>query len=307
MAAGWVGGVTRARGLLSRALGHPGSRDLAAAAGLGEALRMLATTAYRRFLPPEPDLAQAQRAVSATLLWHLRVLAGWLPRGGAQAVRTLAAGFETANVEDLLRSFAGPAPRRPYVLGALAIGWRRATLARTPEELRSALAASAWGDPGGADPATVAVALRMSAAHRAADTVPPARRWAQGRAALLTARTRFVNGRSLPGNAGRHAVRLLGPRAVAAASFEDFRRALAADARWALDGIEAPGDLWRAETRWWTVLDREGHDLLRGAHYALAPVVGAIAVLSADAWRVRAALELAARGGATPEAADALV
>ncbi|MGW3076145.1 V-type ATPase subunit [Kitasatospora sp. NPDC001132] len=306
MAAGWVGGVTRARGLLSRCLGRRGAGELAAAGTLTEAVRSLAATPYRRFLPPDPDLAEAQRAVSATLLWHLRVLAGWLPRSGAQAVRALAAGFETANIEDLLRSFAGPAPRRPYALGALAIAWRRAAHARTPEELRAALAASAWGDPGGADPATAAVALRMSAAYRVAEAVPHARRWAQGRAALLTARTAFVVGRPLPGNAVRQAARLLGPGAVAAASFEELRRALPADARWALDGIETPGDLWRAESRWWTVVDREGRDLLRGAQYGLPPVVGVVAVLSADAWRVRAALELAAHGGVTPEVADAL-
>ncbi|MGW3044344.1 V-type ATPase subunit [Kitasatospora sp. NPDC001159] len=306
MAAGWVAGVTRARGLQSRCLGHRGAGELAAAGTLTEAVRRLAATPYRRFLPPDPDLAEAQRAVSATLLWHLRVLAGWLPRSGAQAMRTLAAGFETANIEDLLRSFLGAAPRQPYALGALATAWRRAAHARTPEELRAALAASAWDDPGDVDPATMAVALRLSTAHRVADTVPPARRWAQGRAALLTARTLFVVGRPLPGNAGRQAARLLGPGAVATASFEEFRRALPADARWALDGIETPGDLWRAETRWWTVIDREGRDLLRGAQYALPPVVGAVAILSADAWRVRAALELAAHGGATPEVADAL-
>ncbi|MFE5588253.1 hypothetical protein ACFQ87_44480, partial [Kitasatospora sp. NPDC056531] len=69
MAAGWVAGVTRARGLLSRCLGHRGARELAAAGTLTEAVRRLAATPYRRFPPPDPDLAEAQRAVSATLLW----------------------------------------------------------------------------------------------------------------------------------------------------------------------------------------------------------------------------------------------
>jgi hypothetical protein len=36
-------------------------------------------------------------------------------------------------------------------------------------------------------------------------------------------------------------------------------------------------------------------------------VVGAVAVLSVDAWRVRAALELAARGGGSLEVLDAVV
>jgi len=305
--AGWVGGVTRARALLSRCLGIQGARELASAPTLGDALRQLAATPYRRDLLSDADLPQAQRAVSGTLLWHLRVLAGWLPRAGSNALRALAGGFEIANVEDRLRFFAGAEPPEPYRLGALATAWRRLARAGSPAELRAALAASAWLDPGGEDPATVATVLRIAVAARTAEAVPPARRWAAGRAALLAARDRYVTGRPLPAAAARRAAPLLGPRAVGAASFEEFRRHLAPDAGWVVDGVEEAADLWRAEARWWSVLDRDGRELLRGTRFGLAPVVGAVAVLSADAWRVRAALELAARGGGPPEAFDALV
>ncbi|MFD0274258.1 hypothetical protein ACFVHB_10160 [Kitasatospora sp. NPDC127111] len=305
MGAGWVGGVTRARGLLSRRVGRQGARDLAASP-LADALRQLATTPYRRFLPPDATVAEAQRAVSATLLWHLRVLAGWQPRAGAQALRALAAGFELANVEDRLRAIGGLPVPQPYRLGALATAWRRVERARTPAELRAALAASAWGDPGSEDPATVAAALRMAAAARTAEAVPAARRWALGRAALLAARCLFVTGRPLPEAAAGHASRLLGAQAVEAGSFEEFRERLEPAAAWAVAGIPGPDGLWQAEARWWTALDRDGGDLLHGTRYGPGPLVGAVAVLSADAWRVRAALELAGRGGEPLEAFDAL-
>jgi hypothetical protein len=44
-------------------------------------------------------------------------------------------------------------------------------------------------------------------------------------------------------------------------------------------------------------VDQDGRELLRRSGFGPQPVVGAVAVLSADAWRARGALELAARGG----------
>lgn len=305
MGAGWVAGTSRSRALLARCLGARGARELAAAPSVDAALRQLSTTAYRRFLVPDASLSQAQRAVSATLLWHLRVLAGWLPRTGAKALRALAAGFEITNTEDLLRSYGGLKTPPPYRLGALATAWGRLGAARNPGELRAVLTASAWGDPGGEDPASLAVSLRLAAAAQVDAAAGSARRWAVGRAALLVARVRFVSGRSLPAPAVRRAEALLGPRAVAADAFPGFRTGLRPDARWALDGITDPRDLWRAEARWWASVDREGREMLRATGYGPAPVVGAVAVLSADAWRVRAALESAAHAGVTLEAFDA--
>lgn len=54
------------------------------------ALAALADTPYGHELHPGQPLAEAQRAVTATLLWHLRVLAGWLPREGPGMLRLLA-------------------------------------------------------------------------------------------------------------------------------------------------------------------------------------------------------------------------
>ncbi|WP_225848822.1 hypothetical protein [Streptomyces sp. HPF1205] len=308
MGAAWVAGVSRSKALLSRCLGAPEARDLAASRSLDAALRRLSTTAYRRFLLPDASLAQAQRAVSATLLWHLRVLAGWLPRQGARALRALAAGFEISNTEDLLRSYGGEPAPHPYRLGALATAWGRLGAARGPGELRAALAASAWGDPGGEDPASLAVSLRLAACAQVAAAAAPAEGWAAGRAALLVARVRFVSRRTLPAPALRRADALLGPRSVAADSFDGFRSALRPAARWALDGVADPVGLWRAEARWWATVDREGRDLLRATGstgYGPAPVVGAVAALSADAWRVRAALQAAGHGEAPLEVLDA--
>ena len=52
-------------------------------------------------------LAATQHAVAATLLWDLRVLAGWLPRDGVDLLRALACWFEIANVDELLAVAAG--------------------------------------------------------------------------------------------------------------------------------------------------------------------------------------------------------
>lgn len=303
MGAGWVAGTGRGRALLSRCLTAAGARELAAAPTLDAALRQLGTTAYRRYLVPDASLPQAQRAVSEVLLWHLRVLAGWLPHQGAKTLRALAAGFEIANTEDLLRSYTGgrppggTQPSPPYRLGALATAWGRLSSARNPAELRSVLAGSVWGDPGGEDPASLAVSLRLAAASQVAALAGPAQRWSAGRAALLVARVRFVSGRALPAPAARRAAALLGPRAVAADSWSGLRAELRPAARWALADVTEPADLWWAEMRWWASVDQDGHALLRATGYGQAPVVGAVAVLSVDAWRVRAALAAAAHGG----------
>lgn len=79
MGAGWVAGVTRARALRTGCLGAEGTGQVAASRELDDALRYLAATPYRHDVIPGATPAEAQRAVSATLLWHLRVLAGWQP------------------------------------------------------------------------------------------------------------------------------------------------------------------------------------------------------------------------------------
>src|SRR5689334_25150384 len=103
MPAGWVAGSVRARALARRRLGRAGDRALATTGSLGASIVTLAASPYGRDVRAGSSLADAQRAVGATLLWHLRVLAGWQPAEGSQAVRALAGWFEIANVDDLLR------------------------------------------------------------------------------------------------------------------------------------------------------------------------------------------------------------
>ncbi|MEU6371286.1 hypothetical protein ABZ876_37840 [Streptomyces sp. NPDC046931] len=313
MSAGWVAGVVRARALTVRCPGPSGARETAASTTLDDALHGLAGTLYGKYVRTAVSLPEAQRAVTATLLWHLRVLSGWLPRGGARLLRPLAAGFEIANVASRLPVRGSPGADsegpawQPYRLGALETAWRVLERAVTPAELRAALAVSPWGDPGAEAPWALITGMRMAAARRTAGAVPSARRWAQGRAALLTARERFVHRRHLLTPARRNAAALLGSRAVDAPSFRDFRDRLPSAARWALEGVEEPGELWRAEAHWWRALHEDGAAMLREGRYGPRTMVGAVAVLSVDAWRVRAALESAARGGRPLEEFDALV
>ncbi|OIJ95299.1 hypothetical protein [Streptomyces monashensis] len=309
MSAGWVAGAVRAQALVARYPGADGARDIAHGPTLDDALRRLATTPYARYTRTTAGLPDAQRAVAAGLLWHLRVLAGWLPPGGARLLVPLAAGFEIANVVSRLQAPEGrrtEAPE-PYRLGALETAWRSLERAETLAELRAALAASPWGDPGDDTPWALVTGMRMAAARRTAVSVPPAHRWAQGRAVLLTARELFVYHRSLTESVRRDAARLLGARASAASSYREFRDSLPLAARWVLADIDEPGELWRAETLWWRTVQAEGATMLRQGRYGPAVVVGAVGLLSVDTWRVRAALESAARGGRPGEAFDALV
>ncbi|MFI6654911.1 hypothetical protein ACIBL8_05260 [Streptomyces sp. NPDC050523] len=304
MSAGWVAGVTRAEAMAAARAGPATARGLAAAPGLPDALRALAATPYRRGIDVEAGIAEAQRAVTDALVWQLRVLAGWQPRPGSAAVRLLASPFEIANTRSRLRAMSGASQPPPYRLGALSTVWPRLSRSGSPAELRAELAASPWGDPGSDAPTAMITAMRWSAAARTAANLPAAARWAAGEAALLWARETFVAGRR---PATRHAARLLGTAAVRATAFDEFRARLAPPAKWALEGIERPGDLWRAEARWWSTVERDGLRLLHEARFALTPVVGAVAVLSADAWRVRAGLECAAHGGRALEAFDELL
>ncbi|HEY0950279.1 hypothetical protein, partial [Nocardioides sp.] len=104
--------------------------------------------------------------------------------------------------------------------------------------------------------------------------------------------------------------RILGPHALvavraAAGDLTRARSALPRDARWVVEGIDDREELWRGEVAWWRRVERDGFALLAGTGFGRGPVVGATAVLAADARRVRAALETAADGtGVAREAFD---
>ncbi len=190
--AGWIAGDVRGRALLSRRVGAEGARRLAACPGVAEAVTALAAGPYGRAVRAGQDLGEAEHAVNAALLWHLRVLAGWQPRAGAEAVRQLAGWFEIANVVEHARALAGLPAGPRYQLGRLITAWPRLKAANTGAELRAVLATTSWEDPGSAAPAAVAVSMEFSWAARVAAAVPEARAWAEGGAAVLFARQRFT-------------------------------------------------------------------------------------------------------------------
>jgi hypothetical protein len=283
------------------------AREVATAPTLAAALDVLAGSPYRRGLDAAAGVPEAQRAVSGALLWQLRVLAGWQPPAGAAAVRLLCAGFEIANTRDHLRALSGVAPPRPYRLGSLSTAWSRLSATLSPAEVRAVLAASPWGDPGAETPAAVDTGMRLAAAARTTASLPQAAPWAAGRAALLVAREVFLLGRPLTATASGLAARVLGGAALTAGAFDDFRAALSPPAGWVLEGVEEPVGLWRAEAHWWGAVERDGLSMLREARFDVSPVVGSTAVLAADAWRVRAAVEAAACGGRAREVFDGLL
>jgi hypothetical protein len=306
VSAGWAAGCVRARAIARRCVGTEKARQLAASDSLRMALRLLTEGPSDRGARPGQTLAQAQHAVTGAVLWDLRVLAGWLPPGGGQLMRPLAAWFEIANIDELLQRLAGRPAGDYFTLGALATAWPRLQGAGTAAELRAVLAGSAWKDPGGSAEHALRIGVRARWAERIAAVGEPARGWAAGAVALLLASERFGEGRT-PGPALRTvAASLLGGPSANAASLDELRGSLPRRLAWALAGVASPADLWQAETAWWNRVERDGIALVRASVFDFKPVLGAAAVLAADARRVRAALELAARGGGPLEAYDAV-
>lgn len=305
MSARWVAGSVRAQALARRRLGAAGARSLAASASTAEAARALDASTYGDRLRADSDLAAAQRSVAETLLWNLRVLAGWLPQRGAETLRVLVGWFEIANVDEHLRALDGEPADPPFRLGHLATAWPRLAAATTRAELRAALASSPWRDPGGAQPRDIQLGMRLAWAERVAARAPAAATWAGAGAALLVAREGPASGGRLPAGAAAAAARLLGTPAVEAGSLPELKAAVPARVRWVLDGVDRPAGLWTAEVRWWRRVGADGAALLARAGFGPDPVVGTAALLAADAQLVRAALEAAARGGAR-EAFDAV-
>ena len=306
MSAGWVAGSVRAKALVRRRLGAEGTRRLAACGSLGDALELLAATPYGTNIRRDQDLAAAQHEVAGTLLWDLRVLAGWLPQDGVRLLRTLGAWFELANVDELLQSIAGRPAGAEFRLGALATAWPRLRQAASLSELRAALAASAWQDRGWETAQAVRLGLRARWAERVAELGDPARTWAAGAAALLVTGQRFTAGRAMDPAVMGGALRLLGPAVGPAATLDELTGSLPPPARWVLAGITSPAGLWRAEAALMSRVEQDGLRLLRAPGMGRGVVLGAVAVMACDAWRTRAALGLAARGGTPLEAYDEL-
>ena len=102
------------------------------------------------------------------------------------------------------------------------------------------------------------------------------------------------------------ATALVGPGWITAGSLDALRAGLPMAARWAIDDLTDIAQLWLWEVRWWRRVRAEARALW--ARHAFGPdrVVGAAALLAADAWLVIGALETAARGPVGSEVLDAL-
>ncbi|HSE72031.1 MAG TPA: hypothetical protein VLA97_14810 [Nocardioidaceae bacterium] len=303
MSTSWVAGTVRAKALARRRLGAAGARELATRPTFVEALEALSRTSYGHDVRTGQSLGEAQHAVGASLLWNMRVLAGWLPRGGADVIRLLAAGFEVANVDEHLARLYGEPADPPYVLGTLDTAWSRVSTQTTFDGVVEALSTSPWRIRGTGTRREVHIGLRLAWADSTIARLPEAAGWARAGAALLLLRELLLEARPLPGPLLQRAAYVLGPAFAAAATDRLPDLALTAatlppDARWVTDGLDRPQDLWRGEVRWWRRIERDGFALLRVSGFDRRPVVGAVAVLATDAWRVRAALETATRGGA---------
>lgn len=305
MSAGWIAGSVRARLLLGRRAGTERATAIARAGSLRDAVRLLAGTIYTPAGLVD-SLEDAQRAVAAGTALQLRVLAAWLPPGGAVGLRALAAWFELVNIEDRIAYLVGGDLRRPFELGILSSAWDAASSTQSVAELRKALAGSSWGDPGSDDPQEIGLALRLAWARRVAAQAPEAQPWAAGAVAILVAEELLVgesrtasvlDGPAGPGRAG------LGARTVA-----DVREQLPAQSAWALEGIDDGADLWRAELRWWRRVETDAERLVHGRLDGRDVVVGAVALHALDAVRVATALAVAATGGSAGarEVLDAL-
>ena len=308
MSARWVAAGVRSRGLASHRLGIEGARRVAGASSLAQAVETLLGGPYGRRLRPGMGLDAAQRAVADTAVWNLRVLAGWGSGVEAGGMRILATLFEIPWVTDHLRALAGSPVAPPVDLGALSTLGRTVGRAASPDEVRRALARSPWGDPGVSDIAGIRSAMQLAWARRVVLGVPAAARWAAGFAALVVARAGAAGALSSLGGAPRHdARRVLGPGWDVAGGPPELRRRIPRSGSWVLEGVDDVEGLWRAECRWWHALDSDGRALLARSGPGEASTIGAFGMLVADAWRVRAALEMAARGGhAAPEIVDAL-
>jgi hypothetical protein len=293
---GWTAGVTRARLLLGRTIGANQARDVASHGSLADAVGALAGSAYGERVRAGAELVVAERGVAETLLWHLRILAGWLPAAGANLVRALAAWFEVANIDARIAALAGDGREpSPFELGGLATAWPRIESARTVEQVAQVLALSPWGDRLGRSAPELSLGLRVVWARRVQEAAPGSADWVGGAAALLVARELLLGGgrersdqlRRLPG---------IDAAALAAGSLDELRRALPRQAVWALVGLSEPSELWHAELRWWNRVEREARAMLRVTRDETV-VLAAVALLAADARRAARALDAAAHGG----------
>lgn len=302
MSAGWVAAAVRGKGLARRRLEPDVLTSLAASRSLAEALAILARTPYGREVRPDMDLATAQWAITATLVWHLRILLGWSPPLRSRPLREVTAGFEIGNVVGHLARMNGQPAPASLTLGSLGTAWTALSRSQSPAELHAALRSSVWGDPGGDDPATVRLALQLRWARRVLDGAPAAADWAVSGTTLILARVLATDALSTLGRSARLDITyVLGPRWQHATSFAELPGLLPLAVGRLLRDVDGADDLWRAEARWWAALESGGAALMAHPLSDSSSSIGVAALLAVDAWRARAAIAIAAHGGGALE------
>jgi hypothetical protein len=264
----------------------------------------LAASPYSAGLRPNMQVSDVQRQVAATLLWNLRLIAGWVPPGGARMVQALAAWFEIANIEERLAYLAGEAHESPFELGRLAVAWPAVAAATTTVDIQLALAGSAWRSPPSSDANSIVMWLRFRWAEWVAVAVPQAATWAASASTLLAARAMFAE----PGSLAAMPTHPYGlpPSWREAGSLAQLRAMTPRQTAWVLDGIPHVSELWRAEAAWWSRVRRDASEALVRSRFGADAVVAAVALLAHDAWITRAAVAAAARGSTGRSAFDAV-
>lgn len=281
MSGGWVAGTVRARALAADAAGPAVAARVAESPGVAEAAVLLAGSVYARRLHGATGVAEMERAIARTLLWRLRVLAGWLPLGGVEPVRALAAWFEICAVEERLAVLSGVAQPEPFRMGRLGLVAPRLAAAGSADAVRRLLVTSAWGDPGDMRPVPLRLSLRQRWAERVIENVPACRPLAEEALVLLAARE-IRAGRTPPPLPG-----------AAHGGIEEAVSRLPAPARRLVE--LAATDAAGAEAEWWEHVDEKGHELVHRRIGSPEVAIGCCLLLGADAQRIVTALETAGR------------
>jgi hypothetical protein len=315
--AGWVAPSTRGRLLLRRRLGASGARALGSEDSWPQARTELATTVYGASLPADADRREARAAASAATIWQFRVLAGWLPPNATALARTFAASVEIGaidrHVSRLTRQAGARAtrvePAGAVSLGSLATAWPRVERATTLDQVRSILARSAWGDPGGSDPATIRFGLRVAWGRRLVRQAAVTADWVHGAAAVLVARELFLFGRDIPEIPARTVDQLLGPRWRRATSVASLADNVGSSASWALRADSSSAepsatDLWSSELAVISRVDEDATKIVESGRNGRNTVAAVMALLLLDLWRVDAAIESTGRGALPQEVFD---
>jgi hypothetical protein len=259
----------------------PGSRRaIGQASGLSEAVRLLGATSYGHRLHPNMSLVEAQHAIGDTTLWHLRILAGWLPPRGGEDLRVVAGWFEMQNLTNLIVGLAySRAVPAPYRLGSLGSAWPQAAAANSLSDLVPLLAVSEWQSSGGTGALELIRGIRLGWGRRISEAFSGHPDWGHGFEAVELAKDRLLEP-SLPGTALRLPSRL--DKASRTTVLDDLRSSLPRDASWVLTDIDTPDDLGRAEDAWWNRMAADSEVMTRDRHLGRDRVIGAAMALLVD-------------------------